>query len=54
VLQAAIASLQLEESIDWGEVVALYRRLLDLTRSPVVELNYAVALAEAGHVEQAL
>jgi RNA polymerase sigma-70 factor (ECF subfamily) len=54
VLQAAIASLQTEEPIDWRNVAALYRRLAELTGSPVVELNRAVALAEAGSVETAL
>lgn len=48
VLQAAIAALQAEQDIDWFEVVALYRRLEELTGSPVVALNRAVAMAEAG------
>jgi RNA polymerase sigma-70 factor, ECF subfamily len=54
VLQAAIASLQAEEEIDWDEVAALYRRLEQLTGSPVVALNRAVAVAEAGAPERAL
>lgn len=54
VLQAAIASLQAEEQIDWNEVAQLYRRLSELTGSPVVELNRAVAVAEAGSPEDAL
>jgi RNA polymerase sigma-70 factor (ECF subfamily) len=54
VLQAAIASLQTEPTIDWAEVAALYRELARLTRSPVVELNRAVAVAECGHPEEAL
>jgi predicted RNA polymerase sigma factor len=54
VLQAAIASLQAEEEIDWGEVALLYGRLEQLTGSPVVALNRAVAVAEAGAPEQAL
>lgn len=54
VLQAAIASLQAEESIDWTEVALLYEQLERLTGSPVVKLNRAVALAEAGSPEQAL
>ncbi|MGA2928257.1 MAG: DUF6596 domain-containing protein, partial [Solirubrobacteraceae bacterium] len=54
VLQAAIASLQAEERIDWNEVAALFERLVRITGSPVVELNRAVAVAEAGGVEQAL
>jgi RNA polymerase sigma-70 factor (ECF subfamily) len=54
VLQAAIASLQTEDPIDWGEVAALYEQLAIVTGSPVVELNRAVALAQAGSAEQAL
>jgi RNA polymerase sigma-70 factor, ECF subfamily len=54
VLQAAIASLQSEERIDWNEVAALYGELAQVTRSPVVELNRAVAVAQAGATEQAL
>jgi predicted RNA polymerase sigma factor len=54
VLQAAIASLQAEERIDWNEVAALYGQLAQITHSPVVELNRAVAIAEAGRTEQAL
>jgi RNA polymerase sigma-70 factor, ECF subfamily len=54
LLQAAIASLQAEERIDWNEVVALYGQLAQITRSPVVELNRAVAVAQAGDPERAL
>jgi RNA polymerase sigma-70 factor, ECF subfamily len=54
VLQAAIASLQAEDEIDWEEVALLYTRLERLTGSPVVALNRAVALAEAGAPERAL
>ncbi len=46
-LQAAIASLHAEEPRDWPQIAALYGELARLTRSPVVELNRAVALAEA-------
>ena len=54
VLQAAIASLQTEEEIDWPQVAELYRKLAEMTRSPVVELNRAVAIAQSGSVERAL
>ncbi|HTX31234.1 MAG TPA: sigma-70 family RNA polymerase sigma factor [Solirubrobacteraceae bacterium] len=54
VLQAAIASLQSESPIDWDEVAALYGQLAEITHSPVVELNRAVAVAQAGSAEQAL
>jgi RNA polymerase sigma-70 factor (ECF subfamily) len=54
VLQAAIALLQTEEPVDWMEVAVLYRELAVLTRSSVVELNRAVAVAESGDPEAAL
>jgi len=54
VLQAAIASLQTEQRIDWDEVAALYGQLGQITHSPVVELNRAVAVAQAGATELAL
>jgi RNA polymerase sigma-70 factor (ECF subfamily) len=54
VLQAAIASLQVEDPPDWSEIVALYGQLTTLTGSPVVALNRAVALAEAGSPDRAL
>jgi RNA polymerase sigma-70 factor, ECF subfamily len=54
VLQAAIASLQTEEPIDWTEVAQLYGQLAETTGSPVVQLNRAVAIAESGSREEAL
>ena len=54
VLQAAIASLQCEPEIDWTQVAELYGRLAQRTRSPVVELNRAVAIAQAGRTAEAL
>jgi RNA polymerase sigma-70 factor (ECF subfamily) len=54
VLQAAIASLQLEPEPDWSEIAVLYERLAQLTASPVVELNRAVAIAQTGASEEAL
>jgi len=47
VLQAAIASLHAELPRDWPQIAALYGELARLTGSPVVELNRAVAVAEA-------
>jgi RNA polymerase sigma-70 factor (ECF subfamily) len=47
VIQAAIASLQAASPVDWPQVAALYAELADLTDSPVVRLNGAVAVAEA-------
>ena len=54
VLQAAIADLQTRQPIDWPQVATLYQRLAELTGSPVVELNHAVALAQAGDPAAAL
>jgi RNA polymerase sigma-70 factor (ECF subfamily) len=54
VLQAAIASLQTEPHIDWPQIAVLYGELASLTRSPVVELNRAVAVAESEGPESAL
>jgi RNA polymerase sigma-70 factor (ECF subfamily) len=54
VIQAAIASLQAAERIDWPQVAEMYRRLADLTGSPVVELNRAAAVAQAGDPAAAL
>ena len=54
VLQAAIASLQFDDPIDWHQIGALYEQLSRLTGSPVVELNRAVAVAEAGSPREAL
>jgi RNA polymerase sigma-70 factor (ECF subfamily) len=54
VLQAAIASLQVEDPPDWPQIVALYGELVAVTGSPVVELNRAAAVAEAGSPQLAL
>lgn len=53
-IQAAIAALQTAKVIDWPQIVALYAELADVTGSPVVRLNGAVALAEAGDPAAAL
>jgi RNA polymerase sigma-70 factor, ECF subfamily len=49
-VQAAIAALHVDEPQDWPQIAALYGELARLTGSPVVELNRAVAIAEAGDV----
>jgi RNA polymerase sigma-70 factor (ECF subfamily) len=46
LVQAAIADLHTHERRDWEQIAALYRRLEDLTGSPVVAVNRAIALAE--------
>jgi len=47
VVQAAIASLHADDQRDVVEIAALYGELARITGSPVVELNRAVAVAEA-------
>jgi RNA polymerase sigma-70 factor (ECF subfamily) len=54
VIQAAIASLHVDETQDWSEIAALYAELARLTGSPVVELNRAIAVAEADGPEAGL
>jgi RNA polymerase sigma-70 factor (ECF subfamily) len=54
VVQAAIASLHADEPRDWAQIAALYGELVRLTGSPVVELNRAVAVAEAEGPEHGL
>ncbi|MGH2957096.1 MAG: RNA polymerase sigma factor [Solirubrobacterales bacterium] len=54
VLQAAIADLHTGDPPDWPQIAALYGELARLTGSPVVELNRAAAIAEAGDVEAAI
>jgi RNA polymerase sigma-70 factor, ECF subfamily len=53
-LDRALAALHAEEPQDWPQLAALYRELARRTGSPVVELNQAAAMAEAGDVEDAL
>jgi RNA polymerase sigma-70 factor (ECF subfamily) len=54
VVQAAIASLHMEEPRDWPEIAALYAELVRLTGSAVVELNRAIAVAELDGPEAGL
>ena len=57
-LQAAVNAVHTDASdaalTEWGQVVQLYDQLLALTRSPVVALNRAVAVAEVEGPEAAL
>jgi RNA polymerase sigma factor (sigma-70 family) len=57
-LQAAIAACHAcarrAEDTDWDRIVALYDALAELTQSPVVELNRAVAIAMAGEPDAGL
>jgi RNA polymerase sigma-70 factor (ECF subfamily) len=54
VVQAAIASLHVDEPLDWPQIAALYAELGRLTGSPIVELNRAIAVAEADGPEAGL
>jgi RNA polymerase sigma-70 factor (ECF subfamily) len=54
VVQAAIASLHMDEPHDWPQIAALYGELARLTGSPIVELNRAIAVAEAEGAEAGL
>ena len=53
-LQAAIAALHTEPETDWRQIALLYGRLYELTGTPVVRLNGAVAAAMAEGPEQGL
>jgi len=57
-LQAAIAALHAEadrpQDTDWRQIAELYRELSDRYPSPVIELNRAVAVAEAYGSEEGL
>jgi len=53
-LQAAIAALHTEDETDWRQIALLYGRLGELTPSPVVALNRAVAVAMAEGAELGL
>jgi RNA polymerase sigma-70 factor, ECF subfamily len=46
ILQAAIADLHLRVPRDWEEIALLYERLEQVTSSPVVTMNRAIAVAE--------
>ncbi len=57
-IQAAISALHAAAptaaETDWEQIELLYRQLFQLNPSPVVRLNHAVAVHEAGHVSGAL
>jgi RNA polymerase sigma-70 factor (ECF subfamily) len=54
VIQASIASLHMDDPLDWPQIAALYGELVARTGSPVVELNRAIAVAEAEGTEAGL
>ena len=54
-IKAAIAACQMADPApDWPQIAALYARLYIHEPTPVIALNHAVALAEAGHLTEAL
>jgi RNA polymerase sigma-70 factor, ECF subfamily len=57
-LQAAIAALHAQadtyEQTDWRQISALYVELYALSRSPVIALNHAVAVAMSEGIEKGL
>jgi RNA polymerase sigma-70 factor (ECF subfamily) len=54
VIQAAIADLHLHEPRDWQEIALLYGTLEQITSSPVVTMNRAIAVAELDGPDAAL
>ena len=42
------------ESTDWKSIVTLYDKLLTIDNSPIVILNRAIALSQAGNIKKAL
>jgi RNA polymerase sigma-70 factor (ECF subfamily) len=54
-IKAAIAACHMADPApDWPQIAALFTRLLDFEPTPVVRLNRAVAVAEAGDLARAL
>lgn len=53
-IKAAIAACQTQSPPDWPQIAALYAGLFQHEPTPIIQLNHAVALAEAGHLPQAL
>jgi len=57
-VEAAIAALHAEalapDAVDWPQIASLYEQLLRFVPSPVVALNRAVAVAQAGSLEDGL
>jgi RNA polymerase sigma-70 factor, ECF subfamily len=54
VIQAAIADLHITEPRDWEEIALLYAQLEQITSSPVVAMNRAIAVSELEGPEPAL
>jgi predicted RNA polymerase sigma factor len=52
-IKAAIAACHMQTPPDWPQIAALYGGLARYEQSPIVALNHAVAVAEAGSVARA-
>ena len=53
-IKAAIAACHVQADTDWRQIALLYVSLLRHEPTPVIRLNHAVAVAEAGHLAMAL
>ncbi len=53
-IKAAIAACQIADPPDWPQIAALYAGLYAHEPTPVIRLNHAVAVAEAGDLAAAL
>lgn len=53
-VQSAHSVRRFGQAVDWAAIEQLYAALVTLTASPVVALNHAVAVAQAGDIEAAL
>ncbi len=53
-VQAAITDLHLQHPRNWEQIALLYQRLEQITSSPVVTMNRAIAIAELEGPESAL
>jgi RNA polymerase sigma factor (sigma-70 family) len=53
-IKAAIAACQVSDPPDWPQIAALYAGLYAHEPTPVIRLNHAVAVAEAGDLAAAL
>ena len=54
IIQAAIADLHLQHPRNWEQIALLYEQLEQLTNSPVVTMNRAIAVAELHGPQAAL
>lgn len=53
-IKAAIAACQNQSPPDWPQIAALYMGLYQYEPTPIVHLNQAVAMAEAGYLPMAI